>query len=495
MLKKIFLSVLILWCINVGYAQQKVNEKLYSTYLADTVYYAVYTPQGWDVKESSPVMYSFNYGMVTGDYLAAQADYFSKANYTFPGTIIVNIQADMDRIGYTYRTGELTATGQKFLHCLKQEIIPAVAQKYHTTFRSYIGHSYAASYANYLFLHDWHLFNGYLLLAPEKVDREQPPFHISNEAKDFYNKNITFYYVAVGEIDMSRRQDYAREIAANVTTLDSTRFFFRRDSLPEATHSNIVTLAIQSAFEHLYQLYSPYLEAGHTQNTAQELQAINNRVADAYKIPMGKTAPFYQRFAMLAILNKDTAGLEHVMNFFLNNKMKGWNIMQLGMYGDALGLKAKSKAYLEQAIEKIQKDEMDTELGPPNLAACYSFLATHLLTDDKAKAWEYLEKSRQLSALPNKNGYKNIDIYYDMGVFAADNNYRVKDGLTCLEQFISLSKDVSEDAHWLAYRKTDYYIGKCYLLLHDKRNARRYLEKAVKNNPENKQAKALLSQL
>lgn len=97
--------------------------------------------------------------------------------------------------------------------------------------------------------------------------------------------------------------------------------------------------------------------------------------------------------------------------------------------------------------------------------------------------------------LPNKNGFKNIDIYYEMGVFAADNNYNVKEGIAYLKQFILLSQDVSEDAHWLNYRKTDYYIGKCYFLLNDKTNARLYLEKALKINPAHKEANALLQQL
>jgi len=333
------------------------------------------------------------------------------------------------------------------------------------------------------------------LLAPEKINDEVSSFHISDAAKDFYNKNFTFYYVAVGSEDMKRRQDYAREIALKLQTLDSSRFFFRRDSLPMADHTNIVTLAIQNAFDHLYQLYNPYIETGHTKEVVQELQGVSRRVEEVYKIPMAKTFAFYNRFAQLAISNKDTAGLVKVLDFFLNDKMKGWNIMQLGMYCNRLGLKAQSQEYIEKAISLIEQQEMNTELGPPNLIDCYSFMANNLIQNDKPKAWEYLEKCRQLSMLPNKNGFKNIDIYYEMGVFAADNNYNVKEGIAYLKQFILLSQDVSEDAHWLNYRKTDYYIGKCYFLLNDKTNARLYLEKALKINPAHKEANALLQQL
>ncbi|MBO9728668.1 MAG: hypothetical protein J7623_08530 [Chitinophaga sp.] len=482
-------------CALTGYTQQKINEKIYSAYLSDTIYYTVYTPAGWDGEQKSAVMYSFNYGMVTGELIAAQADYFSRANYTYPATIVVNIQAEMDRIGFTYRTAQLTATGKQFVNCLKNEILPAVEKKYNTGFRSYVGHSYAASYANYLFLHEWGIFNGYILLAPEKVDEAPSFFSIPDKAKDFYNHNTTFYYVAVGAGDMTRRQDYAREIALKVKALDSSRFFFQRDSIPMADHSNIVMLGLPFAFEHLYQLYNPNTDAGHTQDVTEELQSFCQRTIAAYQIPPGKTFPYYNHFIQLAISNNDTTGLLKVTNFFLNDKMKGWNIMQLGMYCYRLGLKDQSKNYIMQAITKIREQEMDTELGPPNLAACYSFLANNLLQGDKKEAWEYLKKSRELSVLRTTNGHKNIDIYYDMGVFAADNDYNVKEGLSCLKQFVTLAKDVSEDGHWLAYRKTDYYIGKCYLLLNDKVNARIYLEKALKINPGHVAAKALMQEL
>ncbi|NLU92004.1 hypothetical protein [Chitinophaga sp. Ak27] len=43
--------------------------------------------------------------------------------------------------------------------------------------------------------------------------------------------------------------------------------------------------------------------------------------------------------------------------------------------------------------------------------------------------------------------------------------------------------------------KVGYCVGKDDLLLYDKSNAGRYLEKGIKANPEHKRAKALLGQL
>ena len=105
-MKQSLTILLFLCCAGYGFAQHKTSEKLYSACLSDTVYYSVTTPEGWDAGQKLPVLYSFGYGMLDGDYVAAQVEYFRRANYSFPNTITVHIQANMDRIGYSYRTAD-----------------------------------------------------------------------------------------------------------------------------------------------------------------------------------------------------------------------------------------------------------------------------------------------------------------------------------------------------------------------------------------------------
>ncbi|WP_315819079.1 alpha/beta hydrolase-fold protein [Paraflavitalea speifideaquila] len=282
---KYLFALILLLGNSVSHGQQKQEDSIQSRFLNTTIPFTVYIPANRDTTQSLPVIYSFNYGMVSGAYIAAQLDYFQSANYTLPHSILVNISANMDRIGFIYASGQLTPTGRQMVECLKKEIIPLVEKKYHTaSFRSYLGHSFAASYGNYLIQYEPGLFNGYMLLAPEKIAPEQPPFTLTPALRDWYNKHYTFYYAAVGEHDLARRAAYPREVTDQLKQLDSTRMYARYDSIPGGDHSNIVSLTIQSALEHLYQLYNPYLDAGHPADVVKELHETIDRVGQVYGI-------------------------------------------------------------------------------------------------------------------------------------------------------------------------------------------------------------------
>ena len=82
-------------------AQRDIQEKVYSTFLKDTVRYHVTVPENWDKSQTCPVLYTFKYGMVDGPYIASQLRYFKTANYFMPNTIVVTILADTDRLGHT----------------------------------------------------------------------------------------------------------------------------------------------------------------------------------------------------------------------------------------------------------------------------------------------------------------------------------------------------------------------------------------------------------
>ncbi|MFT3823375.1 MAG: hypothetical protein QM731_05620 [Chitinophagaceae bacterium] len=492
-----YLFIFIALCGSVpSLAQQKTEEKLFSRFLQADVYYTVYTPAGRDTAQPLPVLYTFSYGMVSGDYIAASLNYYQSAHYPIPNTIYVNVIAAMDRIGYSYSSGLLTKSGEQLVQCMQQEIFPAVEKKYHaSSFRTYLGHSYAASYANYLFLFYPDLFRGYIVLAPEKIAAAQPPFVITDSLVKWYNQHTTFYYTAVGENDMERRMAYAKEAESKTKVFDSTRFYFRRDSIVGGDHTNIISLALQSGIEHVYQLYNPYEEAGKTDHVMVELQQVTVRVQQAYDMPPQKTPEYYSRFAQLAIANKDTAGLRKILAHFDNEKGKSWYYMQFAGFCSNLSMTALAYTYLGRAIAMMEKDEMNTDLGVSNLVSCYTMMANNILKDDNARAWQYLQKAKALSARKMRSGHQLIDIYYDMGVFAASHNYNVKEGLESLQQFIVLSGNVSADAHGLEYRKTNFYIGKCYYLLNDHANAKVYLQKELALHPGNKDATELLGKM
>lgn len=472
-------------------AQNPVKEKLYATSLNDTVEYTVYLPadwEGWDYNTKHPTIYAINYGMMNGDYLAAQISYFRKARYAMPNSVIVVINASMERMGYSYDTGLLSKEGLHFVDFMKKELIPVVEKKYNTSaFRTYIGHSFASSFGNYIFLNDPGMFNGYILLAPEKIGAEHPPFHLSANAKAYYNHAFTFYYAAVGENDLPRRRDYAKEIKKEVAQLDTTKFFFRYDSLARTNHTNILTMAIEFAAEHVYQFYTPY-SGKDEKDVVKDLQAVTGRIKEMYGIEPEKNFTFYSPFVHEALTNKDSAGLVSVLDYFNNNRLKGWNLMQFGSFCLQLKLKDKARNYFEQAIEKITREEMGQEIGPPNLMACYNYLAFNIYDNEPEKGWAYLQQALALAKTNNKYVPKDGEAYYNLGKFSAINNYKVQEGLQYLQTYLLNETGAANDM-------ANYYTAKNYMLLNQPQKAKPYLQKAIKENSNNKEAAELLKQL
>ncbi|WP_276479512.1 hypothetical protein [Paraflavitalea pollutisoli] len=195
--------------------------------------------------------------------------------------------------------------------CIRDEIIPFVESKYHTIpFRSYLGHSYAASYGNYLFQYEPSLFSGYLLMGAERIGPQSPAFELTPAMKNWVQKRHTFYYLGVGKSDMERRLNYGKEIADKVKAPDSTHFAFRFDTIEGGDHTNIITLSLQRAINHLYQFYTPYQEVGPTDHAGKVFEVVLDEVVRIYHMSPLKTPTYYNRFLPLAIEHNDTTSLK-----------------------------------------------------------------------------------------------------------------------------------------------------------------------------------------
>lgn len=477
-MKLTFLWSFLLLLAVKGFSQKKVREQLYSSYLKDSISIEVLIPEDMDISEKHPAIYTLSYGVMDGEYLAAQIRYFRRLHYNLPNTLVVNIKAGQEQMGYSYTTGMLAPRGLQLVECIKKEIIPFITKKYNTSaFRTYIGHSQAASYGNYLFLHEPDLFSGYILLAPEKIGPENPPFHLDHTVR-----NNTFYYVAVGENDMQRRREYAREIENEVKQLDSTRFHFCYDSIPRGDHNNILTMAIDPALKHIYQFYAPV--QNEKSSVMENLHLMVKNIKDNYDLEPERSNPIiYGNYAMMAAMKKDTAGLLSVLDYFYNNQLKGWKIMQFGDFCGWLGLTEKSVYYYTKAIDKILQEEMNSPLGPPNLQACYTNMAFIV----PAQGWEYLQKALRLSG--NKYIPEDGSAYYNLGKFAALHHYKPAEGVQYLLSYVRMQGGKADDD------KASLYLGRNYYWLKDMLNAKHYLQQALALNPKSKEAQRWLQEL
>src|SRR5579859_3782091 len=163
-------------------AQEVVHRTFFSQALKDSIRYDVWLPRDWNINGHYPSVYMNSYGALGGGNGMLVAANLNNFINQFPSSIVIDIQSgQMDKMGYSYTTGEVNTTGLRFIASLEHELIPQIEANYKATrFRAFIGHSFSSSYANYLFLHKPGLFNAYLLFTPEKIDREQPPFTIDD---------------------------------------------------------------------------------------------------------------------------------------------------------------------------------------------------------------------------------------------------------------------------------------------------------------------------
>lgn len=227
---------LLIGLLDHAYAQVPHHEVRYAARLKDSIPYQVWLPDNWNAQQKYPLIVMYNYGAANERVLAATVNYYANHLQKIPSTIVVNIMVNMNQIGYNYETGTLTEAGKNLVLCLKEDVFPAIRKKYGASaYTTYIGQSYAASYANYLFLNDPTLFNAYILIAPEKIGEGQPAFEISEGNERFYGQNKCMYYVATGEDDIARRIAYAKEIAQKTKILDTSSFSFKYRILPMQT--------------------------------------------------------------------------------------------------------------------------------------------------------------------------------------------------------------------------------------------------------------------
>ncbi|MEH0153513.1 alpha/beta hydrolase-fold protein [Limibacter armeniacum] len=184
-MKKLFLSLILIGAVNLGFAQSTDSvlvlgkkQQLHSKILNENRDYWVSLPTGYTSEESKqyPVIYLLdgeqNFKTTVG--IHAFLDRGPRAH--FPEVIIVGINN-------TNRTRDLTPTkavsvrgnatkensggGENFIAFLQQELIPEIENRYRTSEkRVLIGHSFGGLLTVHTLLHHPALFTDYLALDP-----------------------------------------------------------------------------------------------------------------------------------------------------------------------------------------------------------------------------------------------------------------------------------------------------------------------------------------
>lgn len=162
--------------------------------------------------------------------------------------------------------------------------------------------------------------------------------------------------------------------------------------------------------------------------------------------------------------------------------------MQFGDFCMRLDLREQARKYYEQAIAQITAKEMELDIGPGNLLACYNAMAFKIYPQQPEKAWGYLQKELQLTMLKGKYIPKDGDELYNLGKFSALYNYKTAEGQQYLLKYLADKRHETDDM-------ANYYAAKNYLWLKQPEKAKAYAQKALAADSNNKQAAELLKQM
>lgn len=499
-MKKLSFILFTLVIINSVFCQTIVKEKLFCKTLNDTIHLNIYLPKDWNKNNEYQTIYCFDNEedkmVALNVELQSEFDFYTG---WIPKTIVVGIVDGRNKIKFDFMTGQLEKKGDDFLDFLSNTIIPDISTNYHTSrFRVIYGHSYIATYANYLFLYHPGLFNGYMLLSPERwwVDESKPKFNLDSNLVKYYNTHPTFYYIASGSKDISRRLDYAKEIVDKVRILDSTNFIFKYQNFPNATHNSLVYSAIPSALIQTFKVYYNFHTIDSVGNPWAYFKKSQNEFSSLYELPLGKSTlddnSTVNKCMELAQKDKDTVSATKFEKYFLDDSASGIDCNDFGGLFINLGLKNRAKECYEKGIERAEKSELNSIQGYINIQWAYAGIVFQVFGKDSLNAWNAIQK-----ALNDTNIKKPaaIVVYFYVGDLSIQFQYHLKEGLKQLLIYEKEYKSDPEVARWgrneagvtedVLYAK----IGKCYLLLNDKKNAKLYATKSLSINSDNEEAK------
>ncbi len=496
-MKKRIISILILLSSLTTYGQTKIEEKIISKYLKDTVRCTIWLPENWNSHQKYTTIYTFSYGASDAEFIAEQIKYLNKLHISsLPPNIIVNIWADMDLIGYNYETGSLTDRGSKTVGCLKNEIIPLLERKYNASrFRTYIGQSYGASYGNYLFLNQPEIFSAYIIMSPERIADSQPPFDITGELEKFYGQRRTYYFAASGALDMQRRQDYVKDISEKLSKLNSSKLSYRTENFSIAGHNNSLAVGLPVALDFIFQQYASFPQPDSSGKISTLIKKYENNLSEIYGIGVDKQSSVaYSPLLPLIWQKKDSTGLVDAINYFVNKESNIMVLRDFAYSSSIVGLNESAKQLYNQAISRGLANQKASDFYPGYLITCYREKAA--LADNAKEGWDLLQKALQICTRYKSNIYNSYypTIYYYLGKFASEKSYKVEGGITYLQLYIEKQKDIVT-FNQFPLDKAYYYLGSCYASLKDNKNSKIYLQKAIEINPENKSAKKLLESL
>jgi len=461
----------LLFLILVGFffhasGQKLVNEVYYSPSVGDTIEVKVWLPKDYDSTKGYPVIYEFVYDH--SDYIAHTLNHL----YECPAAIVVHARFYP---GTSYDEPTLSAEGEKYYQFVTAELLPYIEQKYRTLHSTAAGLSQGADYVNYILRTNPELFDAFMIFAIES-----PNYEVDFTAYTSKVKEQKDYFIAIAN-DVEKRVTFANSLHEQLK--DSEVLHITKMTYPSAAHSYAMLYGLADALLFVYQDYLVYREREENESFSQYFSNLVDEIEEKFGTAQ-YSGLVIQTFSQLTA-ESPKADIQSVLEKLYTDKthISDLDLFNLGyLLYENLNFYDLAEATFRQSIERgknlpVMKRKMA-------LQDTYNWLARVYY---KQQAYDNIYSTLQEGFETTQAKY--LLMRYALYSTSLGDEHQLQKGIEALDKLMALPKSDDEFNNPDQPKELIYTLyAKGYWKLKKEKESRKYLDMALKINPEYKSA-------
>ena len=373
-MKKLLFSLLLLLTTTAG--AQVTSENLGSKDMDGTRKITIVLPDGYDKRDKYPLFVVLNASRLLEPTVTTMR-YFSRTG-EMPPSIIVGVYNNEDDVAVPEETGVPFNETAVFFEFIGQELIPRIQSKYATNgFKGIIADGEAANFINYYLLKENSLFNAYVSLSPNVM--EKITTSIPEQLASF--KTPIFYYLGWTQEEDNATLKKITDLDKLMKIKELEHSFYFSQEFPKITTSTVSLTGISEALNLFFEEYRPITMREYAEkvlkvqnNTTQYIQDKYKKIKELYGIDKEplledvkaiyaailKNADFESLPILIKYIKpyyKDTALPDYLEGDYyirIQEPQKAFRSLQRA-YG-AKEIDFVTKELVSQSIEKLQKE-------------------------------------------------------------------------------------------------------------------------------------------
>ena len=373
-MKKLLFSLLLLLTATAG--AQVTSENLGSKDMDGTRKITIVLPDGYDKRDKYPLFVVLNASRLLEPTVTTMR-YFSRTG-EMPPSIIVGLYNNEDDVAVPEETGVPFNETAAFFEFIGQELIPRIQSKYATNgFKGIIADGEAANFINYYLLKENSLFNAYVSLSPNVM--EKITTSIPEQLASF--KTPIFYYLGWTQEEDNATLKKITDLDKLMKIKELEHSFYFSQEFPKITTSTVSLTGISEALNLFFEEYRPITMREYAEkvlkvqnNTTQYIQDKYKKIKELYGIDKEplledvkaiyaailKNADFESLPILIKYIKpyyKDTALPDYLEGDYyirIQEPQKAFRSLQRA-YG-AKEIDFVTKELVSQSLEKLQKE-------------------------------------------------------------------------------------------------------------------------------------------